>query len=100
MSREEIGLTGQFAPVFTRDDVQAGDWVEAYHALPEQGLVVLVMTEEASHPVIARRVGEFWRAPSGKIRAGVLLGDLWSFIPEPARVRTLERVRVLEQVAC
>lgn len=100
MSREEIGYTGQSAPVFTREDARAGDWIEATHALPEQGLVVLVMTEEASQPVIARRVGEFWRASDGKGIAGVLLGDMWSFIPEPTRVRTLERVRVLERVAC
>lgn len=99
MSREEIGLTGQFAPVFTREDVQAGDWVETHHALPLQGVEVLVMTEAANSPVIARRVDSVWRTSAGQFVAGVLLGDLWSFIPEPTRVRTLERVRVLEQVA-
>ncbi len=99
MSREEIGLTGHSAPVFTRDDVHAGDWIEATHALPEQGLEVLVMTEAASSPVIARSVDSVWRTSAGQFVAGVLLGDLWAFIPEPTRVRTLERVRVLEQVA-
>lgn len=99
MSREEIGLTGCYAPVFGRDDFEAGDWVEAYHALPMQGVEVLVMTEDASSPVIARRVDSVWRTSAGQFVAGVLLGDLWSFIPEPTRDRTLERVRVLEQVA-
>lgn len=97
--REQIGHTGQSAPVFGRDDAQAGDWIEATHALPEQGIEVLVMPEAAHSPSVARREEDVWRRSDGKFIAGVLLGDLWSFIPDtPPRGETYVRLRELGEV--